>query len=324
LALRQDPTAVAAVETLGIDAQIRGDTAAARRLFDYAQVLSRRDLRSELWEIEYSVSRGNVIAALRHYDIALRTLRPAQDLLFPVLSAAIAQPAIRDALVTTLAGRPAWNTAFIDYAASSGNDPKSAALLFATLQRAGVPIAAGPPALVVNALVAARRFDEAWAYYKVIHPSASRTASRDPDFREGLETPSAFDWQPANDASIATSIQRSQKGGLFDFTVASGVGGLLLRQLQLATPGVYRVDGRSTGVEQVAAARPYWTLTCLDGRELGRVSVTNSSQNGGQFRGRFVVPLDCPIQYFSLIAPPSDAVAGLQGQLAQTSIRLEK
>ena len=46
-ALVQDPTAVAAVATLGINAQLRGDTGPARRIFAYANQLSRRDLRTQ-------------------------------------------------------------------------------------------------------------------------------------------------------------------------------------------------------------------------------------------------------------------------------------
>ncbi len=46
-ALRQDPTAVLAVSTLGLNAQVRGDNAGAIRLFGYAEKLTRRDLQSQ-------------------------------------------------------------------------------------------------------------------------------------------------------------------------------------------------------------------------------------------------------------------------------------
>ncbi|MBM3929379.1 MAG: hypothetical protein FJ335_13135, partial [Sphingomonadales bacterium] len=67
-ALQQDPTAVAAVATLGVNADIRGDKAAARRYFAYAQKLSRRDLRTQLFMIEDAVQRGDIPEALRQYD----------------------------------------------------------------------------------------------------------------------------------------------------------------------------------------------------------------------------------------------------------------
>ncbi|MFV3517295.1 hypothetical protein ACNJD8_22045, partial [Mycobacterium tuberculosis] len=70
-ALVQDPTAVAAVATLGINAQLRGDTGPARRIFAYANQLSRRDLRTQLWAIEDAVSRNDIPGVLNNYDIAL-------------------------------------------------------------------------------------------------------------------------------------------------------------------------------------------------------------------------------------------------------------
>ena len=75
-AIRQDPTAIDAVTTLGVNAQVRGDTAKARRTFAFAERLSRRNLIVQLWAIEDSVQRGDVGGALRHYDTALR-VKPA-------------------------------------------------------------------------------------------------------------------------------------------------------------------------------------------------------------------------------------------------------
>ena len=112
-ALRQDATAVAAVATLGINAQIRGETSRARRIFAYSRLLSRRDLRTGLWSIEDAVGRGNIDQALRNYDITLKTSRAASDLLFPVLSGAIDNAAIRDGLVPILATRPLWGANWI-------------------------------------------------------------------------------------------------------------------------------------------------------------------------------------------------------------------
>ena len=88
LALRQDPTAVRAAITLGLSAQLGGEINGARRLFAYAQALSRRELQTQLWAIEDAVSRDDITGALRQYDIALRTSRKAPDLLFPVLASA--------------------------------------------------------------------------------------------------------------------------------------------------------------------------------------------------------------------------------------------
>lgn len=105
-ALREDPTAVIAVQTLATDAVARGDIIAARRLFAYSERLSRRELPTQTWAVQDAVSRGDIRAALRHYDIALRTSGYASALMFPVLASAIAEPEVRSELIRTLAARP--------------------------------------------------------------------------------------------------------------------------------------------------------------------------------------------------------------------------
>lgn len=319
-ALRQDPTAVTAAATLGLDAQVRGDTAAARRLFAYAEALSRRDLPTQLWAIEDAVARDDIPGVLRHYDIALRTSSKAAALLFPVLGSAIAEPPVRVALVATLAQRPRWSDLFIEHVAANGADPLATAQLFRGLRRAGVPIAGVSQSLLVNTLAARGALDAAWSYYAAIRPGADRRRSRDPGFTADIAVPTVFDWVPANADGLSAAIQRVGDGGLVDIAAPATVGGVLLRQTQMLPAGTYRLSGRSAGIEQAADAQPYWALTCADGRELGRVVMGNSAVAGGAFAGALTVPAGCPVQVLALVARPSDAVGGLSGQVERAAL----
>lgn len=320
LALRQDPTAVAAVATLGIDAQIRGDTPAARRLLAYSQRLSRRDLRTQLWAIEDAVVRDDFRSALNHYDIALRTSRIAPGLLFPILATAIDDSAIRTALVHTLAKRPVWTQRFLDYVAAEARNPRPVAVLFRDLRNAHVAVSAADDTLLVTALVAKGAFEEAWNYYALARPGVDRSRSRDPRFMADMDRPSPFDWVPINDAGVSTSLQRDKQGGIFEFSVSPGLGGLLLRQLQMLPSGTYAIVGRSAGIDQPESSLPYWQLSCEDGKELGRVQVPNSAQSNGVFTGQVIVPVGCAVQALSLVARSSDSVSGVVGQIEQIQL----
>lgn len=315
-ALQQDATAVAAVATLGMNASIRGDQAAARRFFAYAQKLSRRDLRTQLFMIEDAVQRNDIGGALHQYDISLRVFPNLGDMLYPVLASASSDPEIRRELVKTLTGKPTWSESFVNYLAGNGPDPKSTATLFLDLRRAGVTVPEIARVGAVNALMTAKWFDAAWSYYAAIRPGADRRRSRDPRFAANLETPSQFDWMPVNEGGLTTNIQ----GGFFDFAAPASVGGPMLQQLQLLPPGRYRLSGHSVGIEQAAGAQPYWTLRCQNGRELGRVEVPNSNVANGNFSGTFTVSADCPVQILVLTARASDAVAGLSGQLDRVEL----
>lgn len=321
LALRQDPTAVPAVATLGINAQVRGDTAAARRIFAYSEKLSRRDLRTRLWAIEDAVGRGDIPGALRNYDIALRTSRIAPDLLFPVLASAISDSDIRRALIATLVQRPAWSEQFLGFVAGTGPDAQATASLFEALQRRGIALPVGAAPALVGRLLAENHVDDAWRFYAALTPGADRRVARDPDFTANLQSPTPFDWLPITDSGVSATLQRGERGGIFDFAVPSNLGGPILRQTQLLPPGDYAIEGRSIGIEQAGNALPYWTLTCPDGRELGRVVVPNSAQANGRFAGRLTVPAGCPIQQLVLVARPSEQLSGLTGQIDDIRLR---
>lgn len=305
-----------AASTLGLNAQVRGDTKAARRYFAYSQALSRRDLQTQLWAIEDAVGREDMEDALHHYDVVLRASSGASDLLYPILTSASSDPAIRSALVRTLADDPIWRESFVTYLANTGQDPRANAMLFLALTKAKVPVPDIARISTVNALLNAGMFDAAWSYYATVRPGVDRRRSRDPGFALSLDTPTLFDWVPRNDGGVQASIHDN----VFDFAAPASVGGTLLQQTQLLPAGRYRLSGHSDGIEQSKNARPYWELTCRDGRQLVRVALPASSQNGGAFAGQFDVPSNCPVQMLSLMGQPSDSVAGLAGRITRAAL----
>ncbi|QPQ54416.1 hypothetical protein IC614_08655 [Allosphingosinicella flava] len=319
-ALRRDPTSVPAIVALAFSAEIQGNKELARRLFTYSNTLSRRDLRTRLWLIEDAVAQENIPAALEHYDVALRTSRSARALLFPILASAIDVPDVNVQLANTLAKNPPWRLDFVEYAAV--NAPPNACLqLFRRLTSAGVAVPSTASQNLLSSLVKASLFEEAWSFYASLRKGVDRTRSRDRNFATEVQFV-PFDWEVADGASgISASIQRKGKQGIFDFFAPPSVGGLLLRQLQLLTPGPYVIEGRSVGIDQPPQSRPYWALSCLNGQELGRVTLPPSSHNDGSFTGRFIVPPGCDVQFLSLLARPSTSITGVVGEIDWVVLR---
>lgn len=315
-ALLKDPTTVLAVSALALGADARGRQGEARRLFDYAQKLSRRDVLSQLWAIEDAVSRGDIRGALTHYDITLRIAPDTATLLYPILASATGEPPIRAALIAKLAEKPVWAEAFLTYIALRGPDPRATAALFVGLRRSGVALPDSARAAAVHALLAGGSPDQAWRYYAITSHGVDPRRSRDPRFTGDKNNPSDFDW-----VALATEgLTATLTDGAFDFAAPASAGGPLLQQTQVLPPGVYRLTGHSDGIDQVENARPYWTLRCEDGRELGRVVLPNSAQANGAFTGAFDVPRGCPVQVLTLIARPSDMVAGLTGRIDRVQL----
>lgn len=322
-ALAADPTAVSAVATLGINAEIQGNRAAGKRTFAYSQKLSRRDLRTRLWAIEDAVSRNNVREVLHNYDVAMRTSRYASPILYPVLEQAISDPNIRIELVKSLQSKPPWNEGLLAYLASTTDDADALAALFIQLQHNRITVPAYVRALAVQRLIALGKVLKAWDYYGQLVPESDRRQSRDSYFRGSIDHPTAFDWVVVDDnPGVAASIQANGNSGLFDFSVSTMAGGEVLRQLQVLPPGKYVLNGVSRNIDAPATARPYWSLVCAGGRELGRIEIPNSSVNGGRFTGQFNVPLECVSQQLKLVVRPSGDAMGVAGQIETVSLYL--
>ncbi len=320
-ALAREPLSATALTALALDTQIAGDTAKARRLFSHSDALSRRELGTRLWLIEDAVGRGDVTAALRHYDIALRTEKNAPDLLFPILSAAISDPAIAGALARTLAARPTWGDAFVFQLGAGETDPRVRAAFLLRLMRSGYALPDAAPFGVLNALVASGEIEDAWRLYARLRTGVRRDHSRDPRFTAQFQMPMIFDWTPVvNDSGISASIQSAPSGGVFDFAASSTIGGVVLQQAQALQPGRYHLVGKSAEIDQPADARPYWQFACSDGRETARIEMPNSSTDDGRFSGEIVVGADCPVQFLRLVARQSSAIGGVTGRIEQVSL----
>jgi hypothetical protein len=315
-ALIDEPLAVPALTALALETQLRGNTTRARQLFEHSDDLSRRELSARLWLIEDAVGREDVPGALRHYDIALRTSRAAPEVLFPVLSNAIGDPAIATALANTLATGPAWGGAFLNHLGNSNTNPTLSANFMRLLVRRGYAVPEEAQVKIINALVATGKIDEAWSYYASLRKQVDSGRSRDPDFAAQLQVPSVFDWVPVtSEAGVSASIQRAGDRGIFDFAVPATVGGVVLQQIQRLAPGRYRLEGTSSRIEQASGSRPYWQLACADGRDLGRVELTGSTGDRQRFAGEFTVTKGCAAQTLRLVVKPSSEVGGVSGQI---------
>ena len=319
-ALLAEPTAADALTVLGFQAQLRGDTAQADRIFSYSTAISRRELRPRLWAIEESIARGDIAGALRNYDIALRTSNDALGLLFPSLTAALAEPRIRAALLPVLDSDPVWKDSFLGYIAKTGIEPEGAIALFREGRAIGLEASEDAQANLVNALFGQNKRSEAWAYYRTFRSGARRDLSRDPNFALNTAVKSVFDWQTGTDTRLSAAILQQGNRGILDFSVPPSVGGALVSQAQLLPPGPYRLEGQSRGIDQPERSRPYWSLTCQDGRELGRIVLPNSDQDSGRFTGRFDVPAGCVSQTLTLVARSTDDIMGVSGQIEKARL----
>ena len=307
--LARDASNVAALVSFGL-ASNRADQVAA--VFTVAERLSRRNLVTELWMIETAVARGDVNQALRHYDIALRTVRSAPSILFPVLVDAAGDPALLPAIAHTLGQRPPWGGLYLQQLAQSGADRARAATLFTMLKRQGVPTGVAADAALYARLIEVRLFDDAWTVYAADHRDASRNTVRNPAFSDQPAVPTPFDWLPSDNEFLSARIDQAVDGkGELAFSSVSGEGGEVARQMLVLGAGVYRIEVDAV-IEGADAAPPYLQLLCQPSNgELLRMPLTLHGTTGG----RFTVPVGCPAQILSLAVQPASSMAEVNGTI---------
>ena len=108
--LRSTPLNSSALRKLGVVANL-SRPGAGQGLVGLAERVSRRDLDSELFLIDWADQQGNFAQTLRHYDHILMVYPDQKEKLFPPLASGLAEPEVRKALVT-FASRP-WLRDFV-------------------------------------------------------------------------------------------------------------------------------------------------------------------------------------------------------------------
>ena len=315
--LRRSPVSAAGATMLATARDLAGDTSTARRLMDYSESVSRRDLPTQLWFVEDAVRRNDIPLALHHYDIALRSSVVAKPLLFPVLIQATAQPAVVDGLIDTLAARPLWAESFLDQVSHDGPDLGGVGRLLVGLARRGYTPPEAAAALATARMVDAARYDLAWQVYVASHPRAMRGAVRDPNFvRAGVDE-GPFDWALVPAEGVVAEPRRYGTQDGLSYAVATGAGGVAARQLLLASKGTYRLTGRAFA--QLAGSAPAQLRLRCAGSGAAIATIVAPAKDAG-FASRIVIPSACPAQWLELWVDGGENPAGAAGAIGDVRV----
>ncbi|MFM9977259.1 MAG: hypothetical protein ACKVOP_04350 [Sphingomonadaceae bacterium] len=138
--LARSPTNGVAARVLGFVAAQEGDLPAAFGAMRFAHALTRRDLATELWLIEYHVQRDDVPRVLKHFDAAASTSQQAMGTLFPILITAVEDDRLVMPIADTLKRDPWWSQSLLRGMADQSTAPDNVWRLFAELSRSGIAI----------------------------------------------------------------------------------------------------------------------------------------------------------------------------------------
>jgi hypothetical protein len=239
--LKREPIQPVGLRVVGSVADGQGRAALTLRLMTASQMLSRRDVLTQLWWIEHYSRTDDVARALSHYDVALSSSEESWQILFPVLVGVSDDPEFAQSLRGFFGhhrDRP-WRAQLLATTIGSVPDPKS---LMRWLPAILDPSNVGDKELLRNLirrLVNAQQFDPAFDVYRQVIGQRGLSPERLRNANVSAATYPPFDWDLANEADRAAEIVSAAGNTIMSISASDGRGPLAGQLVKLSA-GRYR------------------------------------------------------------------------------------
>lgn len=314
-----------ALRTLGYVADISGQKQRATSLLQMSMRLSRRDRGTQLWLIEQAASAGDIPAALRGYDIALRTSRSNAELLYPILTKALDDAEIRAAFTPYVRSRPLWIQAFLAYAVANSAHPELIAAMLLGVKGALANSHNGE----LNERIIQRLLAEGWGeqarqvYLATPGRSPARLTSPALDLRDRSERDGALGWRLTVAANRQATMDVGPGGDpRLHLEATAGNAGRLAEKLLFLPAGRY---GFATRIDEANLGRDgalQWRLRCVAGAT-GR-EVWQAQARAREMTAAFEIPAGCPLQSLTIDMVGSEGLSMASADLSSVMIHRER
>lgn len=262
-ALKRDPTRAKAVAVLALSYAQKGDLSQARELFAYSQRLSRRDLQSHLWALEFAAQAGNLDDALRHYDLALSTSRQSPVTLFPILATAISDDLVRSRLAVVMSRGQPWVGSFLEYLRANGRDQSLAGILALDLIASNGRVEPELYTGILSNVLEKPDAELTWQMYQRVNPDALRIGIRNGGFEDDRLMPTPLDWNLENRGLAWAEITMAESGRALSVVAEPGGSGQVTWQRLVLPQGQYRLTLKASESGGAPFARVETKLVCV-------------------------------------------------------------
>jgi hypothetical protein len=317
--LRRSPLNPVALRALGLSAASGASTDRPRALaiMTEAERLSRRDHATQIWLIQYHLTQGDLPAAMRQIDIALRTATAGRDALFALLEAASADPRIARELAARMQARPHWAEPFVSYLVASGREPERTAHFARDYLDPSDPEQLKLLESLFALLSSIREYEVLWDLYShaaLPHRAPVGAAGRmlEEDF-ESAAGYAPFAWTMTEEGDLWGGRQAGPnrgQGNVLAVAAHSGRSGEAARRLLRLDPGEYRISASVGNVPETPFERQRLGLRCAAGDEQTVLVAIRPAGQGPQKRsmeGRFTIPSSCRYQWLFVAIASGDA-----------------
>ena len=314
----------AALRLIGLTASASGGLPVGRRAMLLADRMSRRDVATQLWLIEEAVARNDIPGALHRYDNALRVAGETQQVLFPVLTAAVEDPQISRSFIPYIQQPPPWLGDFVRYAVRNSRRPATYAALF---MRAGGlprdPVFASLEQELIKRLIDTDASATAARFYGSLQ-NADRRVLRSAAFSDRSVDPRfvPLTWEIFTLPGLNAAFVRSGSDALaLQGLVEAGGATPVARKVVLVPAGTYRLRAQQALTGEGGTAEATWQLLCSGGNSAQPVWTRTDPLTA---RRRTVdatinVPAGCNTPMLRLLV----AATGSSAEFAVQSVSLE-
>lgn len=262
-ALAQEPLFAGGLRNLGLIASADGDTGKARLYMRDAERLSRRDLAVNGWLIADYAKQGDLEAAFKTYDHALRTSALAQTRLLPVMIDLLANSSLVQPTISLLRPSPPWADAFWHEAPQHPAALQNLAQIRVALAREGYRGNVQRDAALLRALTRVREFGAAQSLFDALakpkRPPGELLNNGNFDHPPEFEP---FDWRTFFDSTLSADVQ--PRSSLLQIDTFSDGSGLVARQAVALTATRYVLEMGARNWNPAASGMLYAQLRCAE------------------------------------------------------------
>lgn len=308
-ALRAAPLNPEALRTLAVTGPQNVD--AWRSLIATALRVSRRDIGSQLLQIELDVARNDVGATLRHYDQALRVTPSIGPTLYPVLLTATDDPALLGSIRRFVSTDRPWLPRLSGWVVENPRYLTRFTRLVEALppRSEAMSLAYGGP--MIDGLVAQERLSDAYVNYRAYR----RAMLLKP--REAHRPLRPFEWTSLDNFETG-SDRVSDRADAFTIFADRGANGEILSRLTRLAPGTYRLSSALNSVEG-GGAHLQTQISCAGGGAPTSLLSNEIPVSQRSIAMNFTVPAGrCPFQWVRLHVRAGDET--FRAQLERLSL----
>jgi len=296
----------------GVQAQMAGDSLAAKRDFTAAQLRDPRSLPAAYFLADYYFRSGQALPGLQQTVLLARLSPGGADAVAPFVAAYAQNPSSWPQMRALFRSQPAIEDGVLSVLARNGRNTNAILAVADAAHR--MPDSQWLPVLL-QSLVTSGEYQQAHAIWSSIGRARDGGQLIYDSTFSSPGPPPPFNWSLT---SSTVGLAERQPGKRLHVMFYGNLDGILASELVMLPPGTYRMQ-MQLAASSVHPEALRWSLRCEKSQQpISAIAVDQAASRGWTFQ----VPADCPAQWLELSGRAPDIAQ--QSDVTITGLALTK